>query len=75
VGSPRRLAVRVTIIPGELDATIPSSAATLMGQAIPGATVHILQGQGHFTMLEAPGRFNPLLASALGIPADLVPAR
>jgi pimeloyl-ACP methyl ester carboxylesterase len=69
------LAVPVTIIHGELDATIPSSAATLMGQAIPGATVHILHGQGHFPMLEAPGRFNPLLASALGIPADLVPAR
>jgi pimeloyl-ACP methyl ester carboxylesterase len=46
-----------------------------MGQVIPGATVHILDGEGHFPMLEAPGRFNPLLAAALGIPADLVPAR
>jgi pimeloyl-ACP methyl ester carboxylesterase len=46
-----------------------------MGKAIPGATVHILQGQGHFPVLEAPELFNPLLSSALRIPADLVPVR
>jgi hypothetical protein len=30
-----------------------------MGKADPGATVHILQGQGHFPVLEAPELFNP----------------
>jgi len=69
------LILPVTIIHGELDATIPSTFASRMGAAIPGAAVHILQGQGHFPMLEAPERFNPLLAGALRIPADLLPAR
>jgi pimeloyl-ACP methyl ester carboxylesterase len=49
--------------------------ATFMGEAIPGATVHIIEGQGHFAHLEVAERFNPLLADALQIPKDLVPAR
>lgn len=53
----------------------PAAFATFMGQAIPGATVHIMKGQGHFSNLEAPELFNPLLADAVGIPNDLVPAR
>jgi 3-oxoadipate enol-lactonase len=69
------ITVPATIIHGELDATCPSAFASLMGKAIPDAAVHILKGQGHFPILEAPERFNPLLASALLIPADLVPAR
>lgn len=44
-------------------------------EAIPDATVHIIEGQGHFPNLEAPELFNPLLADALQIPKDLVPAR
>jgi 3-oxoadipate enol-lactonase len=69
------IAVPVTIIHGELDAVLPAAFATLMGDAIPRAAVHILGGDGHFPNLEDPGRFNPLLASALGIPENLVPAR
>jgi 3-oxoadipate enol-lactonase len=69
------ITVPATIIHGELDATAPAAFATMMGQAIPGATVHIIEGQGHFPNLEAPELFNPLLADALGIPKDLVPAR
>jgi 3-oxoadipate enol-lactonase len=68
------IAVPTTIIHGELDATSPAAFATLMGGAIPGATVHLIEGQGHFPNLEAPERFNLLLADALRIPEDLVPA-
>jgi pimeloyl-ACP methyl ester carboxylesterase len=46
-----------------------------MGAATPEATVHIIEGQGHFAHLEALERFNPLLAGALCIPTELVPAR
>jgi 3-oxoadipate enol-lactonase len=69
------IAVPTTIIHGELDAVAPAVFATFMGAAIPEATVHIIEGQGHFAHLEAPERLNPLLAGALGIPEDLVPAR
>lgn len=69
------ITVPTTIIHGELDATVPSAVATLLAGRIPGATLHILEGQGHFPNFEAPERFNPLLAEALHIPADLVPAR
>ena len=69
------IAVPTTIIHGELDATAPAAFATMMGEAIPKATVHIIKGQGHFPNLEAPELFNPLLADALSIPGDLVPAR
>lgn len=69
------ITVPTTIIHGELGATIPSVIATVMADRIPGATVHILAGQGHFPNLEAPEQFNPLLATALHIPPDLVPAR
>jgi 3-oxoadipate enol-lactonase len=69
------IAVPATIIHGGLDATVPAAFATLMAEAIPDATVHIIEGQGHFANLEAPERFNPLLADALRIPEDLVPAR
>ena len=63
------------MIHGEEDATIPSAAATILAGAIEGAVLHIIEGQGHFSHLEAPQRFNPVLADALGIAADLVPAR
>ena len=69
------IAVPATIIHGQLDATAPAASATFMGEAIRGATVHIIEGQGHFPNLEAPAQFNPLLAQALQIPKDLVPAR
>ena len=40
-----------------------------------GATLHILPGEGHFANVQVPEKVNPLLASGLGIPADLVPKR
>jgi 3-oxoadipate enol-lactonase len=69
------IAVPATIIHGELDAVAPAAFATFMGEAISETTVHIIEGQGHFAHLEALERFNPLLADALRIPEDLVPAR
>ena len=71
----REIKVPTTVIHGEKDATIPRVAASMLVAGIDGAELHILDGQGHFAHLEAPELFNPILAQALGIPTDLVPAR
>lgn len=62
------------MIHGKTTPPSPAPRPSLAG-AIEGAELHIIEGQGHFPHLEAPQRFNPVLAEALGIPADLVPAR
>ena len=36
---------------------------------------HVLAGEGHFANVQVPEKVNPLLASARGIPKDLVPHR
>jgi pimeloyl-ACP methyl ester carboxylesterase len=69
------IAVPTTVIHGERDATIPCAIAPVTAGAIAGAQLRILEGQGHFAHLEAPDRFNAVLAEALRIPTDLVPAR
>ena len=63
------ITVPATVIHGELDATVPSTAGVLIADGIKGAELRILQGQGHFAHIEAPGLFNPVLAQALGVPA------
>jgi hypothetical protein len=35
----------------------------------------VLAGEGHFANVQVPEKVNPLLASARGIPKDLVPHR
>jgi 3-oxoadipate enol-lactonase / 4-carboxymuconolactone decarboxylase len=69
------IAVPATIIHGDKDATVPVARAHEMAAGIPGATLHVLPGEGHFANVQVPEKVNPLLASALGIPADLVPER
>lgn len=69
------IAIPTTVIHGELDATVPAAAASLIAGAIAGAQLRIVEGQGHFAHLEAPERFNPILAEALAVPAGLVPER
>ena len=67
--------VATTIIHGERDATVPRAWADAMAEAIPGATKHIIDGEGHFASVQVPEKVNPLLANALGIPEELVPKR
>jgi pimeloyl-ACP methyl ester carboxylesterase len=69
------IAVPTTIIHGEDDATVPVARAAELRDGIPGATLRVLAGEGHFVNVQAPGKVNPLLASALRIPHDLVPRR
>ena len=69
------IAVPTTIIHGEKDATVPVALADAMAKGIPGATLHVIAGEGHFANVQAPQKVNPLLADALGIPEELVPKR
>lgn len=68
------IAVPTTIIHGEDDAPVPVARAAELRDGIPGATLRVL-AEGHFVNVQAPGKVNPLLASALRIPHDLVPRR
>ncbi|MEV6027823.1 hypothetical protein [Streptomyces sp. NPDC052036] len=49
--------------------------AEALAEAIPGATVRIIPGEGHYAIAQVPERVTPLLAEALGIPDELVPKR
>jgi pimeloyl-ACP methyl ester carboxylesterase len=69
------IAVPTTIIHGENDATVPVARADELGKGIAGPTLHVLAGEGHFVNVQAPEKVNPVLASALRIPDDLVPRR
>jgi 3-oxoadipate enol-lactonase len=71
----KEIAVPTTIIHGEKDATVPVAVGEAMAKGIPGATMHIIAGEGHFANVQAPEKVNPLLANALGIPEELVPKR
>ena len=71
----KEIAVPTTIIHGEKDATVPVALADAMAKGIPGATLHVIAGEGHFANVQAPQKVNPLLADALGIPEELVPKR
>lgn len=71
----KEIAVPTTIIHGGNDATVPVARAHAMAAGIPGATLHVLPGEGHFANLQVREKVNPLLASGLGIPEDLVPKR
>jgi pimeloyl-ACP methyl ester carboxylesterase len=63
------------IIHGENDATVPVARDDELAKGIPGATLHVLAGEGHFANVQVPDKVNPLLASALGTAKDLVPQR
>lgn len=67
------IAVPTTIIHGDQDATVPVTRGEEIAEGIPGATLHVLSGEGHFANVQVPEKVNPLLADALGIAADLVP--
>jgi pimeloyl-ACP methyl ester carboxylesterase len=71
----KEIAVPTTIIHGDKDATVPVARAHEIAEAIPGATLHVLPGEGHFANVQVPEKVNPLLARGLAIPDELVPKR
>ncbi|MYV43457.1 hypothetical protein GT030_32535 [Streptomyces sp. SID1328] len=69
------IAVPTTVIHSELDATVPVAAGPALAEAIPGAALCLLPGEGHYAIVQVPEKFNPLLAEAPGVPAESVPKR
>lgn len=68
------IGVPTTIIHGTEDRSVPAFLAERLAAGIAGSVLHLIDGEGHFPNLEAPARFNPLLAGALGVPSGYVPA-
>jgi len=60
-----RITARSPLSTGNLTPPFPLPSP-LMGEAIPDATVHILQGQGHFPHARGPERFDPLWQALCG---------
>jgi len=67
--------VPTTVMHSKKDATVPLFAGQALAKGIPGATLRVIKGEGHFANVQVPEKFNPFLADALGIPQDLVPKR
>jgi 3-oxoadipate enol-lactonase len=67
--------VPTTVIHGEQDHTVPVAVGQALAGAVRGAALHILPGEGHYAIVQAPEKVNPLLAAVLGIPQELVPRR
>ncbi len=62
------ITVPTTVVSGALDTIVPVSSALAMQQALPHATLRVIEGCGHFVNLEAPDAFHAVLAEALGLP-------
>ena len=54
---------------------MPLALGEALAEGIHGATLNVLPGEGHFANVQVPGKFDPILADALGIPQDLVRKR
>jgi len=65
------ITVPTTVVSGALDTIVPVLSARIIRQAIPHATLRIVEGSGHFVNLEAPEAFNAILAEVLGLPAPI----
>lgn len=62
-GDLEKIRARTLILHGGADPVVPVANAHLLGESIPGAEVHILEGAGHMTMMEAPERVNAAIAA------------
>jgi 3-oxoadipate enol-lactonase len=69
------IAVPTTVIHGDQDKTVPVAAGRALAEAIRGAALHIVEGEGHYAIVQVPEKINPLFADGLAIPQDLVPKR
>jgi 3-oxoadipate enol-lactonase len=59
------LAVPTLVVTGDEDRVYPPALAQRMAQRIPGAELVVLEGCGHLSNLEQPGRFNAALLDFL----------
>ena len=57
--------VPTMVITSDLDQLIPADVTMPMADEIPGAQLHVIEGAGHLSNLEGPGRFNELLGEHL----------
>jgi pimeloyl-ACP methyl ester carboxylesterase len=57
--------VPTMVITADLDQLIPADVTAPMADEIPGAQLHVIEGAGHLSNLEAPDRFNELLGEHL----------
>lgn len=62
-GTSRLPEIRVptSVVVGGADDLTPPSLAEIMARAIPGATLHVFDGAGHFTNVERPAEFDRVL--------------
>jgi len=70
-----QITVPTTVIHGEKDATVPVAVGEALAEAIPGATLHVIPGDGHYAIVQVPEKINPIFAAGLAIPQELVPKR
>jgi pimeloyl-ACP methyl ester carboxylesterase len=69
------ITVPTTVIHGDHDATVPVAVGRALAEAIPGATLRIIPGEGHYAIVQVPEKMNPIFAEALAIPQEIVPKR
>jgi pimeloyl-ACP methyl ester carboxylesterase len=60
------IAVPTLVVTSSADTLIPPDLTTPMAEAIPGATLEVIDGVGHLSNLEAPEAFNAAVEAHLG---------
>jgi pimeloyl-ACP methyl ester carboxylesterase len=60
------IAVPTLVVTSSADTLIPPGLTTPMAEAIPGATLEVIDGAGHLSNLEAPEAFNAAVQAHLG---------
>jgi len=61
----REIAVPTAVAVGAHDAITPPAVATELARAIPGASLHVLEGAGHLSNVEAAPEFNAVLGDLI----------
>lgn len=61
------ITVPTLVIVGSEDRIAPPHIARAMADAIPGAVLHVIEGAGHVSNIEAPDAFDAALAEFLGV--------
>jgi 3-oxoadipate enol-lactonase len=69
------ITVPTTVIHGDQDATVPVAVGKTLAETIPGATLRIIPGEGHYAIVQVPEKMNPIFAEALAVPQEVVPKR
>ena len=61
----RAIACPTLVVTGTADVNAPPAAAVQIARGIPGASLHLMPGLGHFPPFEAPDAFNAILRAFL----------